>query len=115
MFRPEVGTYSRPATAEKGYKVGVQAISLINEKYSAFVWSEEDLGSVGSILAESTNVEVSVEGDVVVVNADATAEFKIVDMLGRTVATGMTNTAINVANNGVMLAVVNGKVVKFVK
>ena len=69
----------------------------------------------GSILAESTNVEVSVEGDVVVVNADATAEFKIVDMLGRTVATGMTNTAINVANNGVMLAVVNGKVVKFVK
>lgn len=114
-IRPEVGTYSIPATAEKGYKVGVQAISLINEKYSAFVWSEEDLGSVGSILAESTNVEVSVEGDIVVVNADATAEVKIVDMMGRTVATGMTNTAINVANNGVMLAVVNGKVVKFVK
>ena len=92
-----------------------KAISLINEKYSAFVWSEEDLGSVGSILAESTNVEVLVEGDVVVVNADATAEVKIVDMLGRTVAIGKTNTAINVANNGVMLAIVNGKVVKFVK
>ena len=113
--RPGVQSYSIPATAEKGYKVGVQAISLWTEKYSPFVWSEEDLSSVGTIAAETTNVKVSVNGDVVVVNADANADVQIVDMLGRTVATGVANAPINVASNGVLVATINGKAVKFVK
>ena len=113
--RPEVQSYSIPATAEKGYKVGVQAISLFTEKYSPFTWSVEDLSSVGSIVADNTNVEISVNGDVVVVNADANADVQIIDMLGRTVATGATNAAINVAAKGVLIANVNGKAVKFVK
>lgn len=113
--KPGVQSYSIPATAEKGYKVGVQALSLWNEKYSPFVWSVEDLSSVGSIAADNTNVKVTVNGDAVVVNADANADVQIVDMLGRTIATGVTNSAINVAAKGVMIANVNGKAVKFVK
>ncbi|MDE6304410.1 MAG: VCBS repeat-containing protein [Paramuribaculum sp.] len=114
--RPGVQTYSIPATAEKGYKVGVQAISLFNEKYSPFTWSAEDLSaSVDAIAVDNTNVQISVNGDAVVVNADANADVQIVDMLGRTVATGVTNAAINVAAKGVLVATVNGKAVKFVK
>lgn len=113
--RPGVQEYSIPVSAEKGYKVGVQTLSLINEKYSPFTWSVEDLSSVGSIAAETTNVKVSVNGDEVMVNADANAEVQIVDMLGRTVATGVTNTPVKVSHKGVMIANVNGKAVKFVK
>lgn len=113
--RPGVQSYSIPATQEKGYKVGVQALSLYNEKYSPFVWSVEDLSSVGSIAAETTNVEVRVNGDEVTVNADANADVQIVDMLGRTVATGVTNAPVKVAQKGVMIVNVNGKAVKFVK
>lgn len=113
--RPGVQSYSIPATAEKGYKVGVQALGLWNEKYSPFVWSVEDLSSVGTIAADNTNVKVTVNGDAVVVNADANADVQIVDMLGRTIATGVTNSAINVAAKGVMIVNVNGKAVKFVK
>ncbi|MDE6347021.1 MAG: VCBS repeat-containing protein [Muribaculaceae bacterium] len=113
--RPGVQSYSIPATAEKGYKVGVQALSLWTEKYSPFTWSVEDLSSVGSIAADNTNVKVTVNGDAVLVNADANADVQIVDMLGRTVATGVTNVPVNVAAKGVMIANVNGKAVKFVK
>lgn len=113
--RPGVQEYAIPATADKGYKVGVQALSLHNEKYSPFTWSAEDLSSVGSIAAETTNVSISVNGDAVTVNADADAPVQIVDMLGRTVATGVTNRAINVAAKGVMIVTVNGKSVKMVK
>lgn len=113
--RPGVQSYSIPATAEKGYKVGVQALGLWNEKYSPFVWSVEDLSSVGTIAADNTNVKVTVNGDAVLVNADANADVQIVDMLGRTIATGVTNSAINVAAKGVMIVNVNGKAVKFVK
>lgn len=113
--RPGVQSYSIPATAEKGYKVGVQALSLWTEKYSPFTWSVEDLSSVGSIAADNTNVKISVNGDAVLVNADANADVQIVDMLGRTVATGVTNVPVNVAAKGVMIANVNGKAVKFVK
>lgn len=113
--RPGVQSYSIPATADKGYKVGVQALSLYNEKYSPFTWSAEDLSSVGSIAAETTNVLVTVNGDDVTVNADANADVVIVDMLGRTVAAGVTNVPVKVAGKGVMIANVNGKSVKFVK
>lgn len=113
--RPGVQSYSIPATADKGYKVGVQALSLYNEKYSPFTWSVEDLSSVGSIAAETTNVLVTVNGDDVTVNADANADVVIVDMLGRTVAAGVTNVPVKVAGKGVMIANVNGKAVKFVK
>lgn len=113
--RPGVQSYSIPATEENGYKVGVQALSLYNEKYSPFTWSAEDLSSVGSIAAETTNVSVNVNGDAVTVNADADAQVQIVDMLGRTVATGVTNRAINVASKGVLIVNVNGKSVKVVK
>lgn len=113
--RPGVQEYAIPATADKGYKVGVQALGLYNEKYSPFTWSAEDLSSVGSIAAETTNVSISVNGDAVTVNADADAQVQIVDMLGRTVATGVTNSAINVAAKGVMIVTVNGKSVKMVK
>ena len=114
--RPTVQTYTLPYYELGEYKVGVQAVSLNSEKYSPITWGAA-VSNVGNIAADlsDTTVKVTVNGDEVVVNADATADVQIVDMLGRTVATGVTNAPINVAADGVLVVTVNGKSVKVVK
>lgn len=114
--RPKVQTYTLPYYELGEYKVGVQAVSLNSEKASPITWGAA-VSNVGNIAADlsDTTVKVTVNGDEVVVNADATADVQIVDMLGRTVATGVTNAPINVAADGVLVVTVNGKSVKVVK
>ena len=114
--RPMVQTYTLPYYEFGEYKVGVQAVSLNSEKSSPITWGA-NVSSVGNIAADlsETTVKVTVNGDEVLVNADATADVQIVDMLGRTVATGVTNAPINVAADGVLVVTVNGKSVKVVK
>lgn len=114
--RPMVQTYTLPYYELGEYKVGVQAVSLNSEKSSPITWGAA-VSNVGNIAADlsDTTVKVSVNGDEVLVNADATADVQIVDMLGRTVATGVTNAPINVAADGVLVVTVNGKSVKVVK
>ncbi|MDE6317241.1 MAG: VCBS repeat-containing protein, partial [Muribaculaceae bacterium] len=114
--RPGVQEYTLPYNEVGNYKVGVQAVSLLNEKSSAIAWGPE-LSSVGTIvsdMAEAT-VKVTVNGNVIVANADTNAEVKIVDMMGRTIATGVTNAPINVEANGVLIVTVAGQSVKIVK
>lgn len=112
--RPGVGTYTMKFDEYGEYKLGVQAVSLFTEKASSIVWGAAVSG-VGEIAAENTNVKVMVEGDAIVANADAIVEVQVVDMLGRTIATGVTNSRISVAADGVLIVKVAGKSVKVVK
>jgi len=114
--RPMVNNYTLPAKETGEYKIGVQAVSLMNEKVSAIAWGEP-LSSVGNITSDlaDTNVKVTVNGNTIVANADANADVKVVDMMGRTIATGVTNAPINVEANGVLIVTVAGKSVKVVK
>lgn len=114
--RPFVQKYSVPAKEVGDYKVGVQAVSLYNEKNSPIVWYDKVLSGVRDIFTDNTsNLIVSVNGNDITVNTSATTDVKIVDMMGRTVATGVTNTPINVAANGVFIITANGKSAKVVK
>lgn len=114
--RPLVNKYTLPAKEMGEYKLGVQAVSLNNEKASAIAWGEK-LSSVGTIVSDMAkdNVKVTVNGNAITANADTAAEVKIIDMMGRTVATGMTNEAINVEANGVFIVTAAGQSVKVVK
>ena len=114
--RPFIQKYSIPAKETGDYKVGVQAVSLYNEKNSPIVWYDKVLSGVRDIFTDNTtNLKVSVNGNDITVNTSATTDVKIVDMMGRTVATGVTNAPINVAANGVFIITANGKSVKVVK
>ncbi|MDE6199298.1 MAG: hypothetical protein K2G06_05595, partial [Muribaculaceae bacterium] len=115
-IRPEVGSYTLPYNEMGEYKMGVQAVSLNNEKASAIAWGPS-LSGIGNISTDlsNTNVKVTVNGNTIVANADAGADVKVVDMMGRTVATGVTNAPINVEANGVFIVTVAGKSVKVVK
>ena len=115
-IRPYVQKYTLPYNEIGQYKLGVQAVSLNNEKASAIAWGPE-LSSVGTIvsdMAEAT-VKVTVNGNTIVANADTSAEVKVVDMMGRTIATGVTNAPINVEANGVLIVTAAGQSVKVVK
>lgn len=115
-IRPFVNKYTLPYNEVGEYKMGVQAVSLNNEKASAITWGES-LSSVGNIVSDmaAVNVKVTVEGNTIVANADTNADVKIVDMMGRTIATGVTNAPINVEASGVLIVNVAGKSVKVVK
>lgn len=115
-IRPFVNKYTLPAPELGEYKLGVQAVSLLNEKSSAIAWAPS-LSSVGSISADlnNTTVKVTVNGNTIVANADANAEVKVVDMMGRTIATGVTNTPIAVDAKGVLIVTAAGQSVKVVK
>lgn len=115
-IRPFVNKYTLPYNEVGEYKIGVQAVSLNNEKASAIIWGES-LSSVGNIVSDmaAVNVKVTVEGNTIVANADTNADVKIVDMIGRTIATGVTNAPINVEAKGVLIVNVAGKSVKVVK
>ncbi|MDE6198221.1 MAG: VCBS repeat-containing protein, partial [Muribaculaceae bacterium] len=114
--RPFVNKYTLPYNEMGEYKMGVQTVSLNNEKASAIAWGPS-LSGIGNISTDlsNTNVKVTVNGNTIVANADASTDVKVVDMMGRTVATGVTNAPINVEANGVFIVTVAGKSVKVVK
>ena len=116
-IRPFVNKYTLPYNEVGEYKMGVQALSLNNEKASAIAWGQNLVAGVGNITTDLTDndVKVTVNGNSIVANATANADVKVIDMMGRTIATGVTNTPINVEANGVLIVNVAGKSVKVVK
>ena len=116
-IRPFVNKYTLPYNEVGEYKMGVQALSLNNEKASAIAWGQNLVAGVGNITTDLTDndVKVTVNGNSIVANATANADVKVIDMMGRTIATGVTNTPINVEANGVLIVNVVGKSVKVVK
>lgn len=116
-IRPFVNKYTLPYNEVGEYKMGVQALSLNNEKASAIAWGQNLVAGVGNITTDLTDndVKVTVNGNAIVANATANADVKVIDMMGRTIATGVTNTPINVEANGVLIVNVAGKSVKVVK
>ena len=116
-IRPFVNKYTLPYNEVGEYKMGVQAVSLNNEKASAIAWGQNLVAGVGNITTDLTDndVKVTVNGNTIVANATANADVKVIDMMGRTIATGVTNTPISVEANGVLIVNVAGKSVKVVK
>lgn len=108
-IRPGIGTYTVKMPALKSrdaasvYKVGVQALSLYTEKSSPIVWADRSTGVEDAALTNVPAVKVVVEGDNVIVRAADDCDVKVIDMLGRTVATGVANTPISVVSNGVFI------------
>lgn len=90
----------------KGYKVGVQAVSLATETYSAIKFADEVTGIdniVNDYADEIEMLNVVVDGNNVTVNAAAEQAVTIYDTLGRTIATGYTNQAIAVPATGILI------------
>lgn len=116
-IRPFVNKYTLPYNEVGEYKMGVQALSLNNEKASAIAWGQNLVAGVGNITTDLTDndIKVTVNGNAIVANATANADVKVIDMMGRTIATGVTNAPINVEANGVLIVNVAGKSVKVVK
>lgn len=88
--------------ATSAYKVGIQSVGTYNENASEVAWSQPDVTAVETISAES-NIKVTVNGDNVTVAAPSDCHVKIVDMLGRTVATGAANSPIALSGNGIFV------------
>lgn len=113
--RPGVGEYTiahpaiitgrnRVASASSmpaGYQIGVQTVSLTNERTSEVTWADKVTGIDETLVTGIT--EVVVAGDDVTVKAPDDCDVKIIDMLGRTVASGVTNTPLRVAGGGVFI------------
>jgi len=120
--RPGIGTYTVKAPVVKGretalpaYKIGVQAVSLYNEKYSTISWADEVSGVEDIATSTDAGVKVTVDGDNVTVKASGDCDVKIIDMLGRTVATGVANTPLRLAAAGVFIVLTPGNTVKISK
>ncbi|MBD5235467.1 MAG: VCBS repeat-containing protein [Barnesiella sp.] len=113
--RPGVQEYTLPCNEIGNYKLGVQAVSLLNEKSSPISWGKEVSGAGLIVNDAAATVKVTVNGNAVTVNADTDAEVKIIDMMGRTVATGVTNHPVSVEANGVFIVTAAGQSVKVVK
>lgn len=91
------------------YEVGVQSVGY-NYGSSGFApalfaVNNDTVTAIDEISADMNFVNVIVEGDIVKVIADEDCDVKIVDMLGRTVATGVANTGITLAGKGVFVVV----------
>ena len=124
--RPGVGEYSishpevlrrnapaRAGSSMPGYSIGVQAVSLRNESTSPIAWYD-NVTAIDDITV-SSNVTVSVIGDAINVEAADDCDVKVTDLLGRTVATGVANTPIEVRAGGVFIVEAAGKVFKVSK
>lgn len=112
-LRPNVKTYS--ITAPEGKcTVGVQAISTINETYSAFATADTQSSGINTIAADNAPVNVKVDGDAIIVTGEEGA-VNVYNMIGATVASGVAGQAINIPSNGVFVVTLNGKSVKIVK
>lgn len=82
--------------------MGVQAIDA-NKNGGPLNMLPVDVTGVDNVSPDSDRINVTVAGNAVTVKTATDGEVKIVDMLGRTVAAGMTNTPITVAANGVYI------------
>ena len=109
-LRPNVTSYTIKSAAAPA-EVGVQAISLLNETYSAF--AKTSFSAVEAIEAAATlKVQVSAEGILVAGNGEKVAVY---DTMGRKVAQGVAGEAINFADRGIFMvksAAGSAKVVK---
>lgn len=109
--RPGVKEYTIKAEAAGEYTVGVQAVSLLNSKASAVVTT----AATGLSAANVAAISVMVNGDNIVVNAEHNVEVKVVNALGQVVATGVANSPITVAAEGVLFVTAEGSTTKIVK
>lgn len=114
-IRPTVESYTMDAPANGEYTVGVQAVSLYNERYSQFATTKVGESAIENIVANSHNLKVEIAGDDVTVVTDRTEPVKIVNILGQTVAEGMTNQPVNVSATGVLVVLTADKKVKIAK
>lgn len=124
--RPGVGSYTLAvpddflapearAAVSPSYKVGVQALSTYTEKASDIAWSKSGVTGVDNVAASKGEVKVTVNGNDVTVKASDNCPVKIVDMLGRTVATGIANIPMTVASKGVFVVVTPSAATKIKK
>lgn len=114
-IRPMVQSYSVKAAEEGEYTVGVQAVSLYNERASEFATVKVGQSGIENVVANSHSLKVEVNGNQVTVYGDEVEAVKIVNILGQTVATGYTNEPINVEANGVLVVTTADKKVKIAK
>lgn len=128
-LRPDVTSYSMKVDGEVE-EVGVQVISLDNETYSPFTRAGEadddegednpdtpedpDDTGVESISAGAKDLKVNVSNDYITVEGTGNA-VTVIDVTGRTVASGLTGEAIYVPGNGMYVVVSNGASRKIVK
>lgn len=112
-LRPNVKSYSMPAP-EGEVTVGVQAVSLKNETYSAFTTVKAGVNGIASATADSATLNVTVNGDAVTVNG-AEGEVSVYDVTGRKVAAGVAGEAIVVAGHGVYVVSAADATAKIVK
>ena len=108
--RPSLTSYSIK-TATAPIEVGVQAISLRNETYSAF--TKSSFAGVEAIeAATALKVQASAEGILVAGNGEKVAVY---DTMGRKVAQGVAGETINFADRGIFMvksAAGSAKVIK---
>jgi hypothetical protein len=112
-LRPQLKSYSIPAPEGK-CTVGVQAISTLNETYSAFTTAETGSSLLGSIAADNDTLEVIVSGDAITVNG-TDAAVAVYDIAGRQVAAGIAGEAIAVPAHGVFVVTAGTAAKKIVK
>lgn len=110
-LRPTVKSYTMTAP-EGDVTVGVQAISLKNETYSAFTSAKTN--GIAAVAAEGETLKVTVNGDAVTVNGTE-GEVNVYDVTGRQVAAGVAGEAINVAGHGVFVVTAAEATAKIVK
>lgn len=116
-IRPGVKSYTLPYNELGEFKLGVQTVSLNNEKYSSIAWGPSLIAGVQGITTDNAENDftVTINGDDLTVNATYDDYAYVYDVLGRTLAVGKTNTALNVPNKGVLIVTVRGESVKVVK
>lgn len=107
---------TRATIKKPKFRVGVQTVGIqYSENVSPINWvAADNVTGIEDITAEN-NVKVTVAGDDVTVIADEDCEVRIIDMMGRTVATGVANAPIRVAASGVFVVVTPSATTKISK
>lgn len=109
--RPGVKEYTIKAEAAGEYTVGVQAVSLLNSKASNVVTAKLD----GVEAVSVSDIDVTVNGNSIIVNAATNVPVKVINTLGQVVASGFANTPIVVEAEGVLFVSADGTAKKIVK
>lgn len=122
--RPGVNRYSvnidEPAYENlNGFRFGVQALSLYNEKNSPIAWAGpghiDGVDNVTELINPEVKLNVSIDGDFVTVASGSDATVNIHDMLGHKVATGQAGEPMRVAGRGVFMVSVGTVTAKISK
>ena len=112
-IRPGLTEYSL-TLPEGEYTVGVQALSLLNETYSAF--STASTSGIEAVSAPEAKAALVVKTDKAGIYVDGDGEaVKVYDAVGKLVAAGVAGVHINVAAEGVLVVVKGNAVAKVVK